>query len=135
MILLLDTHLLLWVAGKPDRLPDPVRAQLCDPGSTLLFSAASLWEVTIKNALGREDFRVDPRRLWRMLLAHGYKELPITSEHAVAIGSLPPLHQDPFDRILVAQARTEHIVLLTVDARVADYGEPVLLVEGFGSGT
>jgi len=96
VILLLDTHLLLWAAGKPDRLPDPVRAQLCDPESTLLFRAASLWELTIKNALGREGFRVDPRRLWRMLLAHGYKELgPVTIRVGQAVFLPFPVCNNP----------------------------------------
>lgn len=125
---MLDTHLLLWSAGQPERLSEKARALLLDPESGLIFSAASIWEIAIKNALGREDFRVDPRRLWRMLLAHGYKELSIDAEHAVAAGKLPPLHKDPFDRILVAQAKIEAIPLLTADARVADYGKSVRLV-------
>jgi PIN domain nuclease of toxin-antitoxin system len=127
LIFLLDTHLLLWSAGEPGRLSEQTRARLLDPASSLMFSAASIWEIAIKNALGREDFRVDPRRLWRMLLAHGYNELAVNAEHAVAAGALPPLHKDPFDRILVAQAKTEAIILLTSDARVAEYGEPVRL--------
>lgn len=125
---LLDTHLLLWAAGKPERLSATARDLIRNPANTLLFSAASLWEVAIKRSLGRGDFQVDPRRLWRMLLAHGYSDLPIGSEHSVAVGALPPLHKDPFDRMLVAQAKTEMITLLTADARIADYGEPVRLV-------
>lgn len=70
MILLLDTHLLLWAAGQPERLSAVARALLLDPSHELLFSAASLWEVTIKSGLGRDDFQIDPRRFWRMLLAH-----------------------------------------------------------------
>ena len=128
MIHLLDTHLLLWAAGDPARLSEQAKARLLDPDSTPMFSSASIWEVAIKTALGREGFRVDPRRLWRMLLAHGYTELPIRAEHAVTVSFLPPLHKDPFDRILVAQAKTEAIDLLTSDSRVADYGEPVRLV-------
>ncbi|MEA3278127.1 MAG: type II toxin-antitoxin system VapC family toxin [Pseudomonadota bacterium] len=125
MNLLLDTHLLLWAAGKPDRLSEDAKELLIDPGNELLFSSASLWEITIKRGLDRPDFRVDPRRLWRMLLSHGYRELPITSEHAVAVDSLPPVHKDPFDRILVAQARIEGITLLTSDVAVLSYGEGV----------
>jgi PIN domain nuclease of toxin-antitoxin system len=124
LILLLDTHVLLWAAGEPERLSDGTRDLLVDSGTTLFFSAASVWEIAIKNALGRRDFRVDPRRL---LVAHGYSELAVSAEHAVAAGALPPLHKDPFDRMLVAQAKTEGVVLLTADARVADYGEPVRL--------
>jgi len=93
-----------------------------------LFSAASIWEIAIKNALGRDDFRVDPRLLRRSLLDNGYSELPVTSEHAVAIDGLPPLHKDPFDRLLLAQALSEGIVLLTTDAQLARYAGPVRLV-------
>ena len=89
--------------------------------NTLVFSAASIWEVAIKQGLGRVDFRADARLLRRGLLDNGYSELAVTSAHAVALDSLPPLHKDPFDRILIAQAMVEGIVLLTADARVAQY--------------
>ncbi|MDP2762144.1 MAG: type II toxin-antitoxin system VapC family toxin [Sideroxyarcus sp.] len=125
MNLLLDTHLLLWAAGEPQRLSAKARTLLLDPANQLVFSAASLWEISIKNGLDRPDFNVDPRRLWRMLLVNGYRELPITSEHTVAVNDLPPLHKDPFDRILVAQARVEGLTLLTADKMVAKYGEGV----------
>lgn len=94
---------------------------LDDPANELIFSAASLWEITIKASLGRDDFRVDPRRLRLALLAHGYIELPVTSEHAVHLDALSPLHKDPFDRLLVAQALAEGVTLLTADAQVAEY--------------
>jgi PIN domain nuclease of toxin-antitoxin system len=123
--LLLDTHLLLCAAGQPDRLPPAARTLLADPENELLFSAASVWEVAIKRALGRSDFQVDPRLLRRGLLDNGYDELPVTSEHAVGVDLLPPIHKDPFDRILVAQAMVEGIVLLTSDPRVAQYPGPV----------
>jgi PIN domain nuclease of toxin-antitoxin system len=125
MKLLLDTHLLLWAAGEPGRLPARARALIKDPANELLFSAASLWEIAIKCGLGRDDFRVDPRLLRRGLLDNSYGELPITSEHAVATESLPSIHRDPFDRILVAQATVEGITLLTVDPVVAQYRGPV----------
>lgn len=125
MKLLLDTHLLLWAAGEPGRLPAPARALIDDPANELIFSAASLWEIVIKRRLGRDDFRVDPRLLRRGLLDNGYSELPVTSEHAVALDSLPPIHKDPFDRILVAQATVEGMALLTVDPVVARYPGPV----------
>ncbi|HUL12916.1 MAG TPA: type II toxin-antitoxin system VapC family toxin, partial [Methylococcaceae bacterium] len=86
------------------------------------------WEVTIKRTLGRSDFQVDPRRLWRMLPVNGYRELPIAGEHAIAVEALPLLHKDPFDRLLLAQARVEGLTLLTVDQQLAEYGAPVLLV-------
>jgi PIN domain nuclease of toxin-antitoxin system len=125
MKLLLDTHLLLWAAGQPARLSSAARALLDDPQNELFFSSASLWEVSIKRGLGRNDFRVDPRLLRRGLLDNGYSELPITSEHAVSIDSLPSIHKDPFDRILVAQSIVEGITLLTADPVVAQYSGPI----------
>jgi PIN domain nuclease of toxin-antitoxin system len=125
MKLLLDTHLLLWAAGNPERLPGAARRLLDDPQNEPIFSSASLWEVAIKHGLGRGDFRVDARLLRRGLLDNGYGELPITSEHAVALDSLPPIHKDPFDRILVAQSMVEGITLLTADRLVAQYPGPV----------
>jgi PIN domain nuclease of toxin-antitoxin system len=123
--LLLDTRLLLWAAGQPERLSTLATTLLADPRNELLFSAASLWEVAIKRGIGRADFRVEPRLLRRGLLDNGYRELPIAGEHAVAIDSLPPIHKDPFDRILVAQAMIEGITLLTSDPLVAQYPGPV----------
>lgn len=127
MIFLLDTHLLLWAAGDPARLSAATRALIADPANTLYFSSASLWEVAIKQGLGRADFQVDARRLWRLLLANGYRELPVAGEHAVLVANLPPLHKDPFDRLLLAQAATEGMVLLTADALLTQYGSPVRL--------
>jgi PIN domain nuclease of toxin-antitoxin system len=125
MKLLLDTHLLLWAAGHPGRLSAAATALITAPENELFFSAASLWEIAIKRGLGRSDFKVDARVLRRGLLDNGYSELPIGSEHAVAIDSLPAIHKDPFDRILVAQATVEGITLLTVDSLVAQYPGPV----------
>lgn len=125
MKLLLDTQILLLAAGQPGRLSATARKLLNDPRNELLFSAASLWEIAIKNTLGREDFRVEPRLLRRGLLDNGYVELPITSQHAVNIDSLPPLHKDPFDRLLLAQAISEGIILLTGDTQLARYRGPV----------
>jgi PIN domain nuclease of toxin-antitoxin system len=125
MILLLDTQLLLWAAGFPERLSAEARSMIEDPGNELRFSAASLWEITIKHGLGRRDFRVDPNLLRRGLLENGYTELPITGRHALATAHLPPLHTDPFDRMLVAQAESEGALLLTADEIVARYPGPV----------
>ena len=125
MKLLLDTQILLWAAGQPERLSAAARKQLNNPKNELLFSAASLWEIAIKSSLGRDDFRVEPRLLRRGLLDNGYTEVPVTSEHAVNIDNLPDLHKDPFDRILLAQALTEGITLLTADAQLARYRGPV----------
>ncbi|WP_163268778.1 type II toxin-antitoxin system VapC family toxin [Chelativorans alearense] len=125
MKLLLDTQLLLWAAGEPDRLSAAARELLEKASNELVFSAASLWEVTIKSSLGRRDFQVDSSVLRRGLVDNGYLELPITSEHATAVGSLPPIHKDPFDRMLVAQATVEGITLLTADSHLARYPGPV----------
>ena len=125
MKLLLDTHLLLWAAGQPDQLSEAARRLLEDPQNELMFSSASLWEIAIKRGLGRDDFRVDPRLLRRGLLDNGYSELPITSEHAITVDGLAPLHKDPFDRILVAQAMVEGVALLTTDSWVAQYPGPI----------
>ena len=122
MKVLLDTHLLLWAAGQPEKLSVEARELLEDPENALSFSAASLWEVAIKAGLGRADFRVDPRLLRRGLLDNGYGEIPVCSAHAVALDNLPSIHKDPFDRILVAQAKVEGIVLVTSDDIVSQYG-------------
>lgn len=127
MKLLLDTNLLLWAAGQPDRLPREARLLIEAAENELFFSAASLWEIVIKRGLGREDFRVDARLLRRGLLDNGYSELPVGSEHVVAIEGLPPIHKDPFDRILLAQAQVEGITLLTADPTLARYPGPVRL--------
>jgi PIN domain nuclease of toxin-antitoxin system len=128
MKFLLDTHLLLWAAAEPRRLSKQARALIDNPDNDLLFSAASLWEVAIKRGLGREDFKVDARLLRRGLLDNGYGELPIASDHVVAIDSLPPIHKDPFDRILVAQATVEGVTLLTIDSVVSQYPGPIRAV-------
>ena len=128
MKLLLDTHLLLWAAGEPRRLSKQARALIDNPENELLFSAASLWEVAVKRGLGREDFKVDARLLRRGLLDNGYSELPIISDHVVATESLPLIHKDSFDRILVSQATVEGITLLTVDSLVSQYPGPIRTV-------
>jgi len=124
--LLLDTHILLWTAGQPEKLSKSTRSLLTTPGNSLFFSAASIWEIVIKLGLGREDFKVDPYRLRKMLVVHGYAELPVTAEHALKVDLLPLLHKDPFDRMLLAQARAEGMMLLTCDASVFQYQESVL---------
>jgi len=124
----MDTHLLIWAAEGIERLSPDARATMGDPENDLVFSVASLWEIVIKRGLKRSDFRVDARVLRRGLIDNGYHELPILSEHAVAINSLPPIHKDPFDRLLIAQATVEGITLLTDDVTVAQYPGPVRLV-------
>jgi|SRR5690348_6511399 PIN domain nuclease of toxin-antitoxin system len=125
MRILLDTDLLLWAAAASGRLPAQARAAIVKSENELIFSTASLWEVAIKHSLGRRDFRADPRVLRRGLLENGYTELPITGAHAVAVASLPPLHRDPFDRMLIAQAISEGISLMTSDPKLAQYPGPI----------
>ncbi len=124
---LLDTHLLLWSAGwdqadpKGSGLSATAARLIADTSHTIYFSAASIWEIAIKASLGREDFKVDPGLIRRGLLENAYSELPVTSEHAAAVCRLPALHKDPFDRLLIAQAQVEGLMLLTSDATVARY--------------
>lgn len=125
MKLLLDTHLLLWAAGQPERLSPVARTLLEDEDNALVFSAASLWEITIKSDLRKDDFRVDPRLLRRGLIDNGYLELPVTNLHVLALKGLAARHKDPFDRMLVAQSVAEGIVLVTTDPIVARYSELV----------
>lgn len=128
MSLLLDTHVLLWAAATPDRLPNGVRRRIEDQSEQVLFSAASIWEVAIKTGLGRPDFQADPHLLRKGLLEHGYRELAVTGSHAAAVRLLPPIHRDPFDRLLVAQAQLEAVTLLTADQRVGRYPGPIQLI-------
>ena len=125
MKVLLDTHLLLWAAGMPEWLPAQVRVMLERADTEPMASAASLWEIAIKSGLGRSDFSVDPRLLRRGLLENGYAELEVSGAHATAVDLLPPIHRDPFDRLLVAQAQIEGITLLTTDEVVARYPGPI----------
>ncbi|MBX9701588.1 MAG: type II toxin-antitoxin system VapC family toxin [Acetobacteraceae bacterium] len=128
MLVLLDTHLILWGAAEPHRLPAAARARIEDPATHLAFSVVAIWEVSIKLARRRPGFLFDPARLRTLLLANGYREIDITGAHALAVRDLPRVHGDPFDRILIAQARVEGATLLTVDAAMARYGAPVELV-------
>jgi PIN domain nuclease of toxin-antitoxin system len=125
---LLDTHLLLWAASEPERLPPAARAVMTDEDSQLWFSVASIWEVVIKASLGRTDFDVDAQVFRRGLLESDFAELPIMGPHVLAVADLPPLHRDPFDRILLAQARTEGLILVTGDAALARYPGDIQVV-------
>nr|WP_314261856.1 type II toxin-antitoxin system VapC family toxin [uncultured Devosia sp.] len=125
MRVLLDTHFVLWVSLEPSRLPRSVVELLESEGVEPWFSVARLWEVSIKTSLGRAGFRVDPHQLRLSLLDNGYRELTITSDHAIAVAKLPRIHGDPFDRLLVAQASLEGLELITTDHALARYGDPV----------
>lgn len=125
MRLLLDTHLLVWSSWTPKKVSSAGRNLIDNPDNELFFSAANLWEIAIKQGLGKDDFLVDARFLRRGLLDNGYNELPITSDHVIAVRALPSLHKDPFDRILIAQAIVEDLTLLTADSIVARYPGPI----------
>ena len=128
MRLLLDTHLLLWAVHEPERLPAGARNLMEDPENIVFFSTTAVWEVTIKNARDKPDFRINPRRFRDRLVANQFLELSITSDHALAVVALPQIHKDPFDRILVAQATHEGITLLTSDTLLVQYPGPIMLV-------
>ena len=125
MHLLLDTHLLVWAMGSPERLPTGLVDMLEDPCNAPVFSVASLWELVMKSALNRPDFNVQPGLLRRTLLESGWEELPVQAQHVFAVADLPPLHRDHFDRLLLAQAKAEALLLITADQQLAAYPGPV----------
>lgn len=120
-----DTHLILWAVKEPERLPTTARELMEDPENELFFSSVTIWEIAIKQALKRSDFVGDSRVIRRGLLDGGFKEIALTSDHAVHVADLPPIHQDPFDRILIAQGISEDITLLTSDMKIAQYPGPI----------
>jgi PIN domain nuclease of toxin-antitoxin system len=117
--------LLLWAAASSKRLSREARDLIEDEGNEVHFSAASMWEIAIKSALGRSDFRIDIPAMATALPAMGLTELPVTAAHAVAVTRLPAIHRDPFDRILIAQSIAEPLVFITNDAVLARYGESI----------
>ena len=128
MRVLLDTHVLLWMLMAPSRLPVRLRAALEDPGHEIMFSAVNIWEVAIKKALGRPGFDFSPHEVLRAAQATPLIELPVRAEHAARVSTLEPLHQDPFDRLLIAQALCEPAQLLTTDRKMARYNAPIDLI-------
>jgi PIN domain nuclease of toxin-antitoxin system len=126
--LLPDTHILLWTIAESRRLSATARALIGEPDNELTFSSVSLWEVAIKTGRGRDDFRIDVSSLRRSLFDNNYAELAVTGAHVAALASLPPIHKDPFDRMLVAQAIVEGLTLVTSDPAVAKYPGPIRLV-------
>jgi len=126
--LLLDTQIALWTLAGSPRLGDKARTLITDPANEVFVSTASIWEIAIKHALGRGDMPVSGTRAAELCALAGYHELPVTWHHVTGLDGLPPLHADPFDRILVAQAGTEPMRLLSRDAAVAGYGAMVLPV-------
>lgn len=125
MRLLLDTHILLWALGRTSMLPVAFRNELADPGNEICFSAASIWEIAIKASSGRVGFENNAELIGQEASAQGFVELPITARHAARVRGLPPLHHDPFDRILLAQALIEPVWLLTSDRMLTRYEGPI----------
>ncbi len=125
MKLLFDTHLLLWAITDDGRLSASARALMADPANECLYSAASVWEVAIKNGLPKRSLGIPAEAFRREVEAAGFRPLAVSPAHAAAVESLPHLHEDPFDRILLAQARAEDCTLLTSDSILPSYGEPV----------
>jgi PIN domain nuclease of toxin-antitoxin system len=128
MNLLLDTHIALWAIADHPSLSGPARDWIGNPRYTVWVSTASLWEIAIKSSLGRGDMPVSARQALGYFQAAGYRILPIEAEHTLALEALPPLHQDPFDRLLVAQALTEPMRLITHDTQVARYSDTIVFV-------
>ncbi len=125
--LLLDTHVFVWWATDDDRISDAARAALANPDTPVFLSAVTPWEITIKHALGRLELTEAPRPLiYGQIARHGYHRLDVTLEHVLAVAELPSHHGDPFDRLLIAQARTEGLTLVTADAAFAAYGIALL---------
>lgn len=128
MRLLLDTHIALWALLDDPRLPERAREWIADESNAIHVSAASVWEISIKHALARGDMPLSGESALRWFRRAGYTLLDIKAEHAAAVEKLPPHHADPFDRMLVAQALTEPLRLLTRDAAVARYSNAIELL-------
>ena len=128
MRFLVDTHLLLWASGMSSRLPEQARQLLEDPSNEIYCSVASLWEIAIKSALRKPDFRVDLPEFRAALKTMRINELPVMGQHVEKIAALPSIHKDPFDRILIAQSMAEPLTLLTNDAILGKYWEGVMVM-------
>ena len=128
MVVLLDTHILLWALDAPQRLQRDVVAQIESPETTVYFSAASIWEIAIKTALGKVDFKYSPEEIAQAARTTGFTDLPVSAAHAAKVAQLPLHHRDPFDRLLVAQALLMPAQLLTADSALVPYSELVRLV-------
>jgi PIN domain nuclease of toxin-antitoxin system len=128
MRLLLDTHLVLWSLFDLPKLPPAARSLMEDTRNEICFSVVNIWEIAVKRQLGRRDFLVDPRMARRTMLESGYMELIVNGSHAESMDTLPLLHRDPFDRMLIQQAVFENATLITSDKAVAEYAGPIRLV-------
>ena len=125
MVLLLDTHILLWALVMPERLPQDVRRDLANPDNEVCFSAVSIWEIAVKTALKRLDFRYDPDEIADAARQTGMVEICVSARQAARVVDLPHHHNDPFDRLLIAQALSLPARLFTADATMTRYSELV----------
>jgi PIN domain nuclease of toxin-antitoxin system len=125
---LLDTHYAFWVAVKDRRVSTRLQKLLADDANDFFFSVINIWEIAVKRSHGRTGYAIDPRDLRQSMLANAFQELQVTGDHAIAVESLPLLHKDPFDRLLIAQAAVEGIILLTADKMVAKYPGPIQMI-------
>ena len=121
MKFLLDTHILIWAAIAPHKISSELTSLLSDPSNYLYFSSASIWEISIKESMGKKDFKVSTKKLHEGLVENGYKEIKVSALHAMEVIKLPFIHRDPFDRILVATAIWENMPLLTNDCILSPY--------------
>ena len=121
MNFLLDTHILIWVAISPHKISLELASLLSDPSNHLYFSSASIWEIPIKESLGKRDFEISSKKLHGGLIENGYKEIKVSALHAIEVIKPPFIHRDPFDRILVATAIWENMPLLTNDSTLSPY--------------
>lgn len=125
MRLLVDTHVLLWALAEPEKIPTPVQERLIAPENDVLFSAASIWEIAIKVQVGKLSLPFTPLEVAGAAVAMGFAELAITSEHAAKVYELPPIHRDPFDRLLLSQAMVAPARFLTADRLLTGYTDLV----------
>jgi len=128
MKLLLDSHILVWMAAMTARLPEEARLLIEEPANNIFFSSVSIWELTVKHTIDKDDIPVHPSVLYRALIENDLKEIQVTGMHGLGVGSLPMIHKDPFDRLLVAQCISEGMILLTSDKMLARYDAPIRLV-------
>lgn len=128
MIYLVDTHVLIWLAVESPRLDQPTREILADPENHIFFSAISIFEIAVKETLSKRGFDVEASAIRRMMIENDFVELPVNGLHAAHVATLPMIHRDPFDRLLVSQAIIEGMILITADQHIARYPGPILRI-------
>ena len=125
---LLDTHIILWAGFDVKRLSRKAKSILENPENALYFSPVSLWEVSIKHEKHPKQMAITSERVWEIAIKMGFIELPVRSRHGVNIANLPDIHNDPFDRMLITQARSDGLYRLSHDDKVLAYGASVVKV-------